>query len=291
MSSAVTAPQPPSRAPMGTPRPATTPAVRNVVTSMRGSDAIRKQVPPRRPETAGQQRALQRPPIDSTPSSRSPSPTAGGSIRTTPPKQPGAAASIAEAVITSAVEAGLARPLVCKSSDDGDAGTDGPMDRASTLLWAALEMQVGLSSEHRAYCCDTRAQAPVYDAVRSTLQASTERLLWHGTSWQSVTNILRRGFNRAYSGRHGSKLGVGTYFAACAEHALRFCDGGKPRALFLTKVLVGRFAKGAPGIVEPPASFDGKVVDSTVDDVDNPRIFCVFRDFQALPVGLVVVDR
>lgn len=150
----------------------------------------------------------------------------------------------------------------------------------------------------RAFCTHLDAQASVYEAVRSTLGDPSERLLWHGTSWQSLLNILRSGFNRAYSGRHGSKFGVGTYFASELAYALRFCDRGTPRALLLARVLVGHYTRGAPGLVEPPllgghggtsGAGGGRRYDSTADSCQDPRIFCVFRDFQALPVGLVVV--
>jgi len=128
-----------------------------------------------------------------------------------------------------------------------------------------------------------------YDGVRSVL--GPERLLWHGTSWESVANIVRHGFNRAYGGRHGARLGRGTYFAEDPGYALRFC-GRTPRtrALFLAGVLPGRCCRGEDGLVEPPqADATGARYDSTVDDPERPRVFCVFRDFQALPLYLAEV--
>merc|ERR1711964_823625 len=53
----------------------------------------------------------------------------------------------------------------------------------------------------------------VYNAVQGTLGAKDERYLWHGTSSDCVRNIALNGFNRAYCGRHGVKLGQGTYFS------------------------------------------------------------------------------
>lgn len=157
------------------------------------------------------------------------------------------------------------------------------------------------SSKPRTFFTGLGAHASVYEAVHATYRAPEERLLWHGTSWHSLLNILRHGFNRAYSGRHGSKYGVGTYFAMDPEYALRFSDRVPPRALILACVLVGRYTKGSAGIVEPPLIGEedacrtkvpgskGRRYDSTVDDCQNPRVFCVFRDFQALPIGLAVV--
>ncbi|CAJ1368057.1 unnamed protein product [Effrenium voratum] len=131
------------------------------------------------------------------------------------------------------------------------------------------------------------AAAAAYNSVSRTL--GPERLLWHGTPWDSVANIAQNGFNRAYAGRHGSKLGRGSYFAEEPAFALRFCGRTQPRAIFLAGVLPGRYCRGAEGLVEPPALDAGTRFDSTVDDPANPKAFCVFRDFQAIPLYLVEV--
>lgn len=131
----------------------------------------------------------------------------------------------------------------------------------------------------------------VYGAVRGTLAAKRERLLWHGTSLDCVRNIALNGFNRAYCGRHGMKFGQGSYFSSAADYSLRFCERriGVRRVMFLAKVIVGEWTKGSAEMVEPPhKDAEGLVrYDSTVDDEASPSIFCVFRDFQALPMYLV----
>lgn len=129
-----------------------------------------------------------------------------------------------------------------------------------------------------------------YSAVQESL--GPERLLWHGTSWDSVANIARNGFNRAYAfgGKHGARLGRGSYFAEDPCYALRFCGRGSPRALFLAGVLVGQYTRGEEGLIEPPVvDATGLRYDSTVDSVTRPRVFCIFRDFQALPLYLAEV--
>jgi len=132
------------------------------------------------------------------------------------------------------------------------------------------------------------ASSVAYNGVRRTL--GPEKLLWHGTTWEAAGNIAQNGFNRAYVGRHGTKLGRGTYFAEDASYAMRFCSRGPSRAIFLAGVLPGRYCRGEEGLVEPPPAPDnGARFDSTVDDPEQPRIFCVFRDFQALPLYLVEV--
>lgn len=134
--------------------------------------------------------------------------------------------------------------------------------------------------------CELAAAA--YAGVKSSL--GPERLLWHGTSWESAANIVRHGFNRAYGGRHGAKLGRGTYFAEDPAYALRFCGRTSSRAVFLAGVLPGRSCRGQDGLVEPPrADETGARFDSTVDDPERPKVFCVFRDFQALPLYIAEV--
>lgn len=128
-----------------------------------------------------------------------------------------------------------------------------------------------------------------YEGVRKTL--GPEKLLWHGTSWESAGNIVRHGFNRAYGGRHGLKLGRGSYFAEDAAYAMRFCNRhSQTKVIFLAGVLPGRCCKGEENLVEPPeADKSGARYDSTVDDVERPKVFCVFRDFQALPLYVAEV--
>lgn len=135
--------------------------------------------------------------------------------------------------------------------------------------------------------CVRSSASAAYEGVRKTL--GPERLLWHGTSWDSVANIVRHGFNRAYGGRHGAKLGKGSYFTEDAAYALRFCGRTPTRALFLAGVLPGRCCKGEDSLVEPPADITGARFDSTVDDPERPKVFCVFRDFQALPLYVAEV--
>lgn len=132
--------------------------------------------------------------------------------------------------------------------------------------------------------------ANVHEAVRASMSVVNAQMLWHGTLSERIPNIVLSGFNRAYCGRHGTKLGHGTYFSAAADYSARFCDRkNKRRVVILADVLVGSWTKGSPDLVEPPhcnadclARFD-----STVDNADAPSIFCVFRDFQALPRYLV----
>jgi len=151
--------------------------------------------------------------------------------------------------------------------------------------------QVSDSSQHRIY---EALKSSVRDLSSPGTEEPCELQLWHGTSWSILAKILRHGFNRSFAGRHGTLLGMATYFSAKLGYSSRFCDkrgGGADgtKVVLLSRVLVGRYCKGGPTDVEPPVllAATGERYDSTVDNEENPSIFAVFRDFQALPLFLV----
>lgn len=166
-----------------------------------------------------------------------------------------------------------------------------------THVHALFSAQVPDAEICGVYRVDNSGLVGVYEAVRSAMGEGTRELdLWHGTTADCMPNIVNAGFNRAYSGRHGTKLGQGTYFAASAEYSLRFCGrssgatgGRRRRAVLLARVLVGECTKGSPDLVEPPYRDAEQMVryDSTVDDEESPTMYCIFRDFQAVPRYLV----
>mmetsp|Transcript_93942 Transcript_93942/g.298209 ORF Transcript_93942/g.298209 Transcript_93942/m.298209 type:complete len:443 (+) Transcript_93942:172-1500(+) len=142
------------------------------------------------------------------------------------------------------------------------------------------------------YRVENSRLAGVYEAIRVAMGAGARELdLWHGTTAPCARNIVLGGFNRAYSGRHGTRLGRGTYFSSAAEYSLRFCGQRRcpRRMMFLARVLVGSCTAGSPDLIEPPYKDAEQMVryDTTVDDVASPSMFCIFRDFQAIPRYLV----
>lgn len=144
-------------------------------------------------------------------------------------------------------------------------------------------------------------QSTMYYALRSTMQTRLpgsspprELELWHGTSWANVPEILQHGFNRSFAGRHGTMLGVATYFSNELAYSQRFCDrhgagADATKVMIRARVLVGNYCKGASECIEPPVmeAATGIKYDSTVDSIDRPKIFAVFKDFQAVPLFLV----
>mmetsp|Transcript_90699 Transcript_90699/g.171052 ORF Transcript_90699/g.171052 Transcript_90699/m.171052 type:complete len:608 (-) Transcript_90699:82-1905(-) len=176
-----------------------------------------------------------------------------------------------------------------------------PDDEA--MLQAQLAGALPGASFVNAFEVARRPQHAVYEALRMSFQdqyqsldaePTFERELWHGTSWAIVGKILRDGFNRSFAGRHGTLLGMATYFSADFSYSHRFCDkrgGGKDgtKVILLCGVLIGRYCKGSPSDIEPPVmdAATGERYDSTTDNEEKPNIFAVFRDFQALPLYVV----
>lgn len=186
----------------------------------------------------------------------------------------------------------LAQGLLVEEHLDTEPGDGPPMDAALLLALDELRARgTRVCFVARIAMPTTSALTAAYGAARETL--GPERLLWHGTSWECVPNIVRHGFNRAYAfnARHGSKLGRGVYFAEDPGYALRFAGKTqRTRAMLLAGVLPGKHTRGKEGLLEPPADSSGGFrFDSTCNDVKRPRVFCVFKDFQALPLYLVQV--
>uniref|UniRef100_A0A3B3CC42 Poly [ADP-ribose] polymerase n=2 Tax=Oryzias melastigma TaxID=30732 RepID=A0A3B3CC42_ORYME len=121
-----------------------------------------------------------------------------------------------------------------------------------------------------------------------------EKLLYHGTSQDSLDSIKTGGFNRSFSGKNATAYGQGTYFAVDASYSANStysrptADGSK--SIFVARVLTGVFTQGRSDMkMPPPRSSDQphNRYDSLVDRVDNPSMFVVFHDDQAYPDYLI----
>ncbi|XP_053406900.1 protein mono-ADP-ribosyltransferase PARP14-like isoform X2 [Mercenaria mercenaria] len=123
-----------------------------------------------------------------------------------------------------------------------------------------------------------------------------ERDLWHATSSDTVSNILKYGFNRGFCGKAtGDALyGEGVYFAGDASHSIRrwLSSAGSCRKgyIFLAKVLSGKMCQGKKGmryLSENDTAKSTLMYDCAVDDEQNPREFILFNDTQAYPVYII----
>jgi poly [ADP-ribose] polymerase 10/14/15 len=118
-----------------------------------------------------------------------------------------------------------------------------------------------------------------------------ERRLFHGTHPQAVDAIVEEGFDRGHCGRNGTILGFGVYFAVGADYSAdpTFAQPGPDgvQHLLVARVLVGRTARGQPGLRRPPTDPDDRACDSVCDDPLRPSMYAVFEDGRAYPELLV----
>ncbi|XP_015724138.1 protein mono-ADP-ribosyltransferase PARP14 isoform X2 [Coturnix japonica] len=127
---------------------------------------------------------------------------------------------------------------------------------------------------------------------------NNEKLLFHGTSAESLTFINNYGFNRSYAGMNAAQYGNGTYFAVNASYSAHDTysrpDGNGKKHMYLARVLVGEYSQGTKGAITPAAKSAGSAVDlfdSSTDNVNNPSMFIIFNDIQAYPEYLITFTR
>ncbi|NXP65862.1 PAR14 polymerase, partial [Chloropsis cyanopogon] len=127
---------------------------------------------------------------------------------------------------------------------------------------------------------------------------NNERLLFHGTSQESLTFINKHGFNRSYAGMHAAHFGNGTYFAVHASYSANDLyskpDVNGRKYMYLARVLVGEYSLGKKGSVTP-ARKDGSnsvdLFDSSTDNMKQPSMFIIFNDIQAYPEYLITFTK
>ncbi|NXB45478.1 PAR14 polymerase, partial [Leucopsar rothschildi] len=127
---------------------------------------------------------------------------------------------------------------------------------------------------------------------------NNERLLFHGTSEESLPLINNHGFNRSYAGMHAAHYGNGTYFAVNANYSAHDLYS-KPNAngkkyMYLARVLVGEYSLGKKGSITPArknVSNSVDLFDSSTDNVSQPSMFIIFNDIQAYPEYLITFTK
>ncbi|XP_078475957.1 protein mono-ADP-ribosyltransferase PARP12-like [Lampetra fluviatilis] len=127
-----------------------------------------------------------------------------------------------------------------------------------------------------------------------------ERKLFHGTRPEHVAPICQQNIDWRLRGAHGTRFGEGSYFARDASYSHAYSHKGRKgtapasAAMFLARVLVGRYTRGVAGYVWPPAikaspsTSAGQPApevfyDSCVNTEIDPSIFVVFERDQIYP--------
>ncbi|NXB77054.1 PAR14 polymerase, partial [Donacobius atricapilla] len=127
---------------------------------------------------------------------------------------------------------------------------------------------------------------------------NNERLLFHGTSQDSLAFINKNGFNRSYAGMHAANFGNGTYFAVNANYSANDLYS-KPeingrKYMYLARVLVGEYSLGKKGSITPARKNGSNSVDlfdSSTDNMSQPSMFIIFNDIQAYPEYLITFTK
>ncbi|NXQ10158.1 PAR14 polymerase, partial [Peucedramus taeniatus] len=127
---------------------------------------------------------------------------------------------------------------------------------------------------------------------------NNERLLFHGTSQESLTLINKQGFNRSYAGMHAANFGNGTYFAVNASYSANDLyskpDVNGRKYMYLARVLVGEYSLGRKGSITPArknVSNSVDLYDSSTDNMSQPSMFIIFNDIQAYPEYLITFTK
>jgi len=112
-----------------------------------------------------------------------------------------------------------------------------------------------------------------------------EYKLFHGSSFEAIEKICKKGFNRSYCGKNGTSFGCGVYFAKESKYSHKYAIPKIDKyCMILSSVIVGIYEKGNCFLKEPHDNFD-----SSVDCIHSPNIFVVYKDFQAIPEYLIIL--
>ncbi|XP_041378353.1 protein mono-ADP-ribosyltransferase PARP11-like [Gigantopelta aegis] len=136
--------------------------------------------------------------------------------------------------------------------------------------------------------CDTKATMEMTLQQEGMAGPVKEKQLFHGTE-DNVTvirGICHNNVDFRLSGKNGSVYGDGAYFARDAKYSHSYTKG-PVRFMFLSRVLVGQYAKGDSSYRRPPSRVGHTLYDSCVNDVKNPSVYVIFDIAQSYPEYLM----
>eukprot|EP01083_Nonionella_stella_P294392 1000817_1 len=121
-----------------------------------------------------------------------------------------------------------------------------------------------------------------------------ESLLFHGTSIKNMDKIILNGFNRDYNKR--CVYGKGTYFTKFAKTAASYSIKDENLGLcgmLVCKVIIGNYGLGCLTMNDSSLyKSDGvQQYDSLVNDLYNPSIFVINRDYHAVPLYIILFKK
>ena len=137
----------------------------------------------------------------------------------------------------------------------------------------------------------------VFEGLLSLKQSNDikrERFLFHGTSLNKVRKIIDNGFNRDFNRRH--VYGKGVYFTNISHLAASYSHQKSNElyeekyVILVCRTYIGQSRIGKYSMKEYDLYKDDKCTqyDSFVDNLLNPTIFVINRDYHAIPYYLIV---
>lgn len=145
----------------------------------------------------------------------------------------------------------------------------------------------------------------IYNALISTKKMKikgypNEEILFHGTSTENIIKIINSGFNRDYNIR--GAYGRGTYFSNQATIASKYCkkignnnhnNNTTYYAMLACKTYIGISTIGRQYMNRDELYMNDKVTqyDSLVNDLLNPVIYVINRDYHAIPCFILIFTR
>ncbi|KAF4114984.1 protein mono-ADP-ribosyltransferase PARP12-like [Onychostoma macrolepis] len=116
-----------------------------------------------------------------------------------------------------------------------------------------------------------------------------DRLLFHATESSLVEAACLRNFD--FEASDTAAYGQGIYFSKDPRYWIERADGCAVWLMFVCRVMVGYYTRGAAHFRQPPArNAEGSLYDSCVDNPRDPSVFVVFDRCQIYPEFLITYE-
>lgn len=166
-------------------------------------------------------------------------------------------------------------------------------------------MAAGWSSLGESSLCFTRKKIGI-DAVN--WRNEEKWLWWAGTTLRKIFCQVWAWFSMLWECYVLTKAfvflltaacyGRGTYFAVDASYSANdkysIPDSKGRKRIYVVRVLTGDYTHGQTGMLTPPSKNSDNTkdtYDSVTDDINQPKLFVIFSDYQAYPEYLVTLSK
>jgi poly [ADP-ribose] polymerase 10/14/15 len=130
-----------------------------------------------------------------------------------------------------------------------------------------------------------------YDAFLHSCKQEERVWLFHGTTEATSAKIRVDGFNRSFCGKNATLYGRGVYFARDISYSARdqysTASVAGRKHIFACRVVTGHHVRGDSNMLTPGWKDDKTPYLTSVDQLDDPSIFVIYKDMQANPEFLI----